>query len=239
LIHGVGLRAEAWGALMHLMSDDYTLYAIDMPGHGASPLGQVAALSDYTARVMLFLEALTGPICVVGHSMGAVIALEVASGRAGKVVGVAALNAIYRRGPEATQAVRARAAALATDGPADPAPTLQRWFGTAPKGALHAAAEACRQWLTDADPEGYAKAYRLFADQDGPDDMLLAGLMMPALFMTAQGDPNSTPAMSRSMARIAPKGQAVVVQGAAHMMPMTHASAVAQALRATFAGGLA
>ena len=51
----------------------------------------------------------------------------------------------------------------------------------------------------------------------------LARLSCPALFMTGAKEPNSTPEMSQAMARIAPHGRAVIVEGAAHMLPMTHA----------------
>jgi pimeloyl-ACP methyl ester carboxylesterase len=40
--------------------------------------------------------------------------------------------------------------------------------------------------------------------------------------MTGAQEPNSTPAMSRAMADLAPDGQAVIIEGAAHMLPMTH-----------------
>ncbi|MFD2856780.1 alpha/beta fold hydrolase [Seohaeicola zhoushanensis] len=53
---------------------------------------------------------------------------------------------------------------------------------------------------------------------------------MPALFMTGEAEPNSTPAMSRAMAELAPQGQALVVPGAAHMLPMTHPDVVNAAL---------
>ena len=42
---------------------------------------------------------------------------------------------------------------------------------------------------------------------------------MPALFVTGQLDPNSTPEMSRRMAEEAPRGQALVVADERHMMP--------------------
>ncbi len=37
-IHGVGLRAEAWGAQLDALSPHYRVVAVDMPGHGGSAL---------------------------------------------------------------------------------------------------------------------------------------------------------------------------------------------------------
>ncbi|WP_298916991.1 alpha/beta hydrolase [uncultured Roseobacter sp.] len=230
LIHGVGLRAEAWQGMIPYLARHFKTYAVDMPGHGSSPLNDARALPDYVARVRAFLAALDAPCHIAGHSMGAMIALQVAGGCAGQIRGVAALNAIYRREEAAAKAVRARAAALKTSGRADPSATLQRWFGTDPEGALLHAAEACRGWLTETDLQGYARAYNVFAQSDGPSDTLLQSLTMPALFMTGADDPNSTPEMSRRMAANSAKGHSLLCHDAAHMMPMTHPQEVSAAM---------
>ncbi len=80
------------------------------------------------------------------------------------------------------------------------------------------------------DPEGYKAAYSVFAREDGPADEALRKLSCPALFMTGGREQNSTPAMSRAMAALAPDGRAEIVADAAHMMPMTHPELVNRAL---------
>lgn len=230
LIHGVGLRAEAWGAMMPLLSPHFTVYAVDMPGHGASPLRGAATLPDYTDRFADFIRGLDGPVAVAGHSMGAMIALAMTHAHPDAVQSVGALNAVFERTPEATQAVRARAAALKNHGLSDPTLTLQRWFGASPTGPRQDAAAACRDWLNSADPEGYAQAYTVFAHHDGPSRPALAQMQTPALFLTGSDDPNSTPAMAQAMAKLAPFGRTHITQGAAHMAPMTHPQDIANAL---------
>lgn len=230
LIHGVGLRAEAWGAMVPLLAAQFTVHAVDMPGHGGSPLNDTRTLADYTARLGQFIHALGTPAHVAGHSMGAMIALDLALRQPTLVTSVAALNAIFERGADAARAVQSRAAALTQSGVSDPTPTLERWFGAAPTGPLHAAATACRNWLTSVDPQGYATAYTVFAHHTGPDRAALQELHAPALFLTGADDPNSTPDMSRAMAGLAPLGHAQVVQGAAHMAPMSHPTDIANAL---------
>ncbi|MNV34870.1 Alpha/beta hydrolase family protein [compost metagenome] len=74
--------------------------------------------------------------------------------------------------------------------------------------------------------QGYARAYSLFATSDEVHASRLPQLAMPALFMTGEGDPNSSPAMSQAMAALAPRGQAQSVPGARHMMNLTDAEAV-------------
>ena len=223
-IHGVGLRAEAWGAQLDALSPLYHVAAVDMPGHGESalPSGDLD-LADYTDAIAAGID---GPVMLVGHSMGSMIALDMAIRHSEKVRGVAALNAIFRRRPDASDAVQDRAASLDGTSMADPSGTLERWFGADASPER----DACHRWLSDVNPAAYKSAYTIFAHQDGPDADDLTNLACPALFMTGANEPNSTPAMSQAMAALTPQGRAHIVEGAAHMMPMTHAAEVNAAL---------
>lgn len=224
LIHGVGLRAEAWNAQISALSERFQVTAVDMPGHGDSalPAGSLA-LEDYTNAIAAVFDR---PALVVGHSMGAMIALDLAARYPQLVRGVAALNAVFERPAEAEHAVQARAAQLDGVTVADPSATLVRWFGNTPSPER----SACKDWLCNVDPAGYRAAYRVFAHENGPSRDALAALTCPALFMTGAEEPNSTPAMSLVMAEIASNGRAVVLPEAAHMMPMTHTEQVNAAL---------
>ena len=218
LIHGVGLRAEAWGAQIQMLSRSCRVVAVDMPGHGDSaPLPAQPKLSDFVAPIA---AAVDEPAVVIGHSFGAMIALDIAIRYPKRVKGIAALNAIYRRSNDAKAAVMARADSLDGTSVADPTPTLTRWFGsdTSPER------DACGAWLRAIDPSGYRDAYRIFAAENGPRYPDLIAMKCPALFLTGEKEPNSTPAMSHAMAALVPNGRANIVADAAHMMPMTHAS---------------
>ncbi|WP_299164707.1 alpha/beta hydrolase [uncultured Tateyamaria sp.] len=216
MLHGVGLCADAWAPQIDALARyGYGVMAPDMPGHGGSDAAPGADLSDYVRPLAAALE---GPVVVIGHSMGAMIALALAEVAPDKVVGVVAMNAIFQRSPEAAAAVQARASALDGVSLPDPEPTLHRWFGDADTPACR----ACDGWLRGVHPAAYKSAYTIFASEDGPSPELLATLDCPALFVTGAEEPNSTPAMSEAMARHAPKGSAMVIDGAAHMLPMTH-----------------
>ena len=223
LLHGVGLRAEAWNAQIDALAPRYRVVAPDLPGHGQSPAPTAERLGAFTDAVAQLLEE---PGLVVGHSMGALIALDLAGRYPDRVDGLAALNSVFRRSDSARAAVKARADRLDGQSVGDPGPTLHRWFGDSPSPER----AACESWLRANDPEGYRIAYGVFARSDGPSSASLKALAVPALFMTGEAEPNSTPAMSRAMADLAPQGQAVIVPGAAHMLPMTHAETVNAAL---------
>ncbi len=226
LIHGVGLRAEAWNGLIPKLSPTFRTVAVDLPGHGHSKDISDETIKAFGDALVPLVEALSdygGPVRVIGHSLGAMIAIEIARLRPKLIAGTAALNLVYRRSPEAAAAVRARAETLTETRDRKVDVTLQRWFGD----DAHDAAHACGHWLNSVPQSGYARAYRAFAMADGPLDADLRKLDSPALFMTGEHDPNSLPDMSRQMSRLAPQGHDAVIAGAAHMAPMTHSDQVA------------
>lgn len=223
LLHGVGLRAEAWGPQMGLPA---RVIAVDLPGHGdSSPLAEGARLPDYVAWAARLIEALgPGSVNLAGHSMGALIAAGLAVDRPDLVRRVALLNGVHRRSPEARAAVLGRAAEIAAGVGSIEAP-LSRWF-TADQARLR---DQVAGWLRAVSPLGYAMAYRAFADGDGIYAERLEEIRCPVLVLTADGDPNSTPEMTQAMARIA-GGRAVVIKGHRHMVNLTAPEAVSAAL---------
>jgi len=91
LIHGIGHRRQAWRDVIGLLSDDFDVIALDLPGHGESPDIELDGRSAKDA-VRASLEALlhelnvVSPI-IVGNSLGGMIALEAAADEiAGSVV---------------------------------------------------------------------------------------------------------------------------------------------------------
>lgn len=235
LIHGVGMDAAIWQPQIAAMQDRFDVIAIDMLGHGASPLPpENAGLSDFADQAIRLLDHLgLDRVAVVGHSMGALVAQEIALRAPVRVGALVCLNAVFRRPPELAQAVRERAAALG--GPGDPAAiaaTIARWFGNPIPPALAGAAATARAALESVDAKGYARTYRLFANADTAHTDRLADLAAPALFMTGSEDRNSTPAMSAAMARLAPAGQCLVLSGEKHMMTIASPQKVTQRIMA-------
>jgi len=223
LIHGVGLTADSWGAQIEDLAQTYQVHALDLPGHGGSPaLAGGIRLHDLTDVLARAIGSIDWPVHLVGHSVGALVALDMAVRYPDLVGSVAALNAIHRRSEQARDAVRARAASMSASTNNDPVPTLTRWFGDALDSEP---AIACRRWLEAVEPAAYKATYAAFAEADSPADEQLAAIGCPALFLTGTDEPNSTPEMSQSMASLVP-GRAVIVPGAAHMAMMTHAAIV-------------
>ncbi|RNF35881.1 alpha/beta fold hydrolase [Paracoccus methylarcula] len=225
LIHGVGMQSAAWEPQIAALSDRYRVIALDMPGHGGSGrLRGVAALPDFVDWLHVALTALDlGPVSLAGHSMGALIAAGYTVTHQKMVVRVALLNGVFRRDASARAAVEARAAEIRA-GVVDMEAPLARWFGD--DAADRPVREKVSHWLRAVDLQGYATAYAAFACGDRTYADRFGDIACPLLAMTGEGDPNSTPEMSRSMAAAAQYGRAVVLKGHRHMINLTAAEEV-------------
>ncbi|WP_299624354.1 alpha/beta fold hydrolase [Pelagibius sp.] len=99
-IHGAGLDHTVWALpARYFAHHDAAVLAPDLPGHGASaggPLTTVAALADWIVRLMD--EATLATAALVGHSMGALVALETAA-RHGERIRALALMGVAPKMP--------------------------------------------------------------------------------------------------------------------------------------------
>lgn len=220
LIHGVGLNADVWASQIVALAPSHRVIAYDTLGHGRSALPpEIASLDDYVGQLFRLMDGLGLPgASLVGHSMGAMIAIAAALEDPARIDRLVALNAVHDRSPDQRAAARERADLLDRGGAAKTSEAaLERWFGPSAGGAFAAERAQVRDWLDAVDPAGYARAYRVFATADSAYASRLKELRCPALFITGELDPHSTPAMSLAMAAAAPQGHAVVLPGQRHM----------------------
>jgi (E)-2-((N-methylformamido)methylene)succinate hydrolase len=220
LVHGVGMRLEAWAPQIAALSARRRVIAVDMPGHGGSDrLALSARLPDFVAWLGAFLDDLKlEDVSLAGHSMGALIAGGTATTFQGRISRVALLNGVHLRDPVAKAAVIARAHAIG-NGTVDIDGPLTRWFGEGSETSP--AYRLTRSWLQAVDPQGYATAYNAFAHGDDVYAERWPKVHCPALFLTGSEDPNSTPEMAYAMAAAAPRGRAHIIEGHRHMVNLT------------------
>jgi pyruvate dehydrogenase E2 component (dihydrolipoamide acetyltransferase) len=110
LIHGFGGDRDSWLFLQEPLAARHRVYALDLPGHGASAkdVGEdnpAGVLADAVTGVLDALGA--GRAHLVGHSMGGAVALAVAAGAPGRIASLTLIapsgfgpeiNAGYLRG---------------------------------------------------------------------------------------------------------------------------------------------
>ena len=70
--------------------------------------------------------------------------------------------------------------------------------------------------LQNNDPARFLESYELLSNaEDHPVDY--GALSMPALVLTGDGDPGSTPRMANEMAQAMPHARAEIIEGAKHL----------------------
>ncbi len=99
-LHGAGMDHTVWALQTRWFAyHGFAVLAVDLPGHGRSggaPLASIDALADWTA--VLIAAAGLEAAALVGHSMGALVALDCA-GRHGGLVSRLALCGVAPRMP--------------------------------------------------------------------------------------------------------------------------------------------
>ncbi len=239
LIHGVGLDRTMWDGVAGYLSGVFHCVAFDMPCHGGAgmPEGRIT-LETFSEALADVVDGLASPPVVVGFSMGAMVAQRFTLDRPDAVRALVLMNAVFDRDDSQRAAIQQRLALVERTGPAGMAENaLARWFTADFTKRRPEVVDAVRQRLLANDPAAYLAAYRVFATADGALAREAGRIACPTLAMTAEHDANSTPAMSRALARVLPNATALVLDGLAHGAPIEAPERVAGAIL-EFAAGL-
>jgi pimeloyl-ACP methyl ester carboxylesterase len=94
-VHGLGSSAATWSQVMHRLATQHMVVAVDLLGHGNSPVPDDPA--EYTRDRALadlddVLADLPDKAVLVGHSLGGYLSLAYAATRPGTVRGIVVLN---------------------------------------------------------------------------------------------------------------------------------------------------
>ena len=233
LVHGVGLDHTMWDPVVDRLGSAFETTAADLLGHG----GREAAPAEVTLRDMaedLALRLQPGTH-LVGFSLGALVGQHLARFRPDLVASLTSVSSVCRRNDAERAAVEGRLSAAESDFEASVRAALRRWFDdTTVDPATVKATEAT---LLANDRASYVRCYRVFARGDADIAPELSRITTPALAITGELDPGSTPEMSQRLAREIPGCHAIVVPGARHMLPVQSPQPFIDALL-SFIGGL-
>jgi pimeloyl-ACP methyl ester carboxylesterase len=235
-VHGAGCDHTVWQLPARWFAwHGHGVLAVDLPGHGRSegqPRGSVADMSRWVGAVLD--AAGVQQAALVGHSMGAAVALEAAAAMPERVtrialVGTAAAIPVHRDllsaakdEPERAYAMMtawAHASAAKLGG--NPAPGMWMTGGTLAlfarnqPGVLHKDLEACAAW------------------KSGPDSA--RKVRCPALVIVAANDIMTPPKAGRELAGLIPGARALAVEDCGHMLLSEAPDAVLDALIGFFA----
>ncbi len=222
LLHGLGVSGSVWQAFARRLAPRFAAVCPDLRGHGASDAPAAGyAPEDYAHDLIgLWGTALDGAAPVVGHSLGALVAVALAVSRPELVSAVVLVDPPVDAGRRATDVVEVRR------------------LRHAPPGELE-------QYLKRANPGGgdllanfLAGQFRLASDAAfdellgapaGQPDTWTAAAKLQQPCLVVQADPSLDGALGDDVAerftRNLPRGRLAQVPGAAHAV---HASKPAQ-----------
>jgi pimeloyl-ACP methyl ester carboxylesterase len=216
LLHGVGLDHTVWQPVQALLPDGVEAVMPDLPGHGSRPpVTAGATLADLADGVAAKIPPGSH---LVGFSLGALVAQHLAAHRPELVATLTSVSSVCKRTADERAAVLGRLDTAAEDFAASAEASLRRWFdGT---DVSPERVRLTRATLLANDPASFLHCYRIFATADADIAADLSRIGAPALAVTGECDPGSTPEMTRRLAESIPDCRVVVVPGARHMLPV-------------------
>jgi pimeloyl-ACP methyl ester carboxylesterase len=236
-LHGWGAFKELWWSTLRDLGRDYRCFAIDMPGHGESRLGQADQIERIATLVADFCADLgLTAIILVGHSMGGSVAVEVTLRYPHLVRRLALIDAAvdayrmptYTRlyllpaiGWPVFRITQAIGRAFRPIGQRIPHDHGGGWIRPWVRRA---------SYLATFDPEGLYRILRsLFATRA---DERLQQIRVPTLVLTGQFDSLVPPSHARRLAQVIPGARYVVLPASIHNPMDERPGAFTRTLRA-------
>jgi (E)-2-((N-methylformamido)methylene)succinate hydrolase len=216
LLHGVGLDHTMWEPVVALLPGAIEVITPDLPGHGRRPPAPTGVtLAELAEGIVADIPVAAH---LVGFSLGALVAQHLARYRPELVTTLTSVSAVCRRTPEERAAVLQRLNMAENDFVASAQASLRRWYdGTDVDPQQVRRTETT---LLANDTDSFLHCYRVFATADAEVGPELGRISVPALAVTGERDPGSTPEMTQRLAVAMPNCRAVIVPGARHMLPV-------------------
>lgn len=233
LVHGLGMNRFMWDWQWDALRARFCVVRYDLLGHGESAKPRRSySMEDFVDQLLGLAEALKlERFALVGFSLGGLIAQAFTLAHPGRVVALAILNAAHDRTEAQREAVRARVAQAAAEGPAATVEAaMERWFTEDFAARRPEVLERVRRWILANDPAVYPAAYRVLAEADAPLAKAIEAIGCPTLVITGEDDRGNAPAMARRMAGLIPGARAEILPGLRHMALAEDPEAVAALL---------
>jgi lipase len=230
LLHCSLAHAGAFAPLMARL-EGLAMRALDLPGHGGTDWDPTVGAQDQAvANARALLDA---PAHLIGHSFGATVALRLALEAPERVASLTLIEPVqYSLLPPDSGPLRAERAAMADVAAAGAAGDwhgaavrfLGSWGGAGGLGAMTAAQVA---YAVERMPIVVAAHDDLFGG------LTAAALppRAPTLLIEGAESPPVIAAVAEAILAATPEAREVVVEGAGHIVPITHPEPVSRALR--------
>jgi 3-oxoadipate enol-lactonase len=236
-LHGLFLDRRFFDGQVRDLVTDYRCVAFDMPGHGESGWRDGLDLDGIAEDLALWIEEQrAGPVVLVGHSQGGMVAMRLGARRPELVERLVLVNTSARAEyPDRLPNWRALRASIADGTPEarrDAFEAVQRRTTTASWRDAHLqAAEAERATMARHDPSMLARALDAAVLDRRDIRPLLSRIEVSTAVLAGRLDEATPPELSEEIAAGIAGATLKVVDGTAHHLPVEATDAVCAGIR--------
>jgi pimeloyl-ACP methyl ester carboxylesterase len=242
LLHGSAGSSAQWRALGGELAARYRVLALDLYGYGASdpwPGRRALALADEAALAEALIERCDRPVHLIGHSYGGAVALRTALKRPERIATMTLIEPVafnlLRDGGAAERALLGEVGELAST-VAEGARSGDAWgamaafvdYWTGP-GAWSRAPVESRARLAAQVHKVTQDFHAVFTDPVAL--VAYRWLRIPALLVSGAASPAPVRRIAELLSAALPDARQAVVQGAGHMLPLSHAGTLGALIR--------
>ena len=214
-LHGAGMHAGIWGGIMpHLL--DYHVIPVSLPGHDAKKDDTLrTTIEDMAEWLCDYMGGLpqNAPYVLMGHSMGALVALAAAKHDA--------VQSVILLGAAAKMPVNDALLEMAAQNPDEAAVMIRKWSVYKAHPQAEAVATVTKAIMASARQD--ALYVDLTACNDYAGGIVTAtALQKPALVVCGDADKMTRAVDGQELADLLPQGQQVLLADCGHMMMLEH-----------------
>ena len=218
LAHAIGCDHRMWDGLRARLAPRYRVLAVDLRGHGRSPVPPrpytLAGLAD-DARALLDRLGIARAHWV-GLSMGGMVGQAFALQHPQRLGKLVIANSTSSYGPEGPSLWAARAKLVEQGGLAAIRDTVaQRYFSEEYRRENAAQVNAVMDRFLETPAQGYLGCCDAIGELDF--SAALGRIRAPTLVIAGEADAGTPVAMSRAIAQAIPGARLAVIAGAAHL----------------------
>jgi pimeloyl-ACP methyl ester carboxylesterase len=222
-LHGVGGGHHAWDRqLPYFAARGYPSHAWDQPGYGESPMVSPYDFEQVSAALARLIESLAnGPVVLVGHSMGGLVAQETYARHPHLVKSLVLCFTSAAFGGGGGEFAREFIAARIS--PLDAGRTMAEIAAQlmpSMRGAKSdpAGLALAQRIMSGVPPETYRKAVAMLTTFDRR--ALLPGIKVPTVLIAGSEDRTAPASVMERMAQKIPGAKYVLLEGCGHLGPM-------------------
>ncbi|MDT9592142.1 alpha/beta hydrolase [Nocardioides zeae] len=241
LVHGSAAHAGWWDHVAAALADEAPLVAPDLSGHGRGPRRASYTLSGWAGEVAAAHAALgPGPHVVVGHSMGALVALRVVEEHPDLVAALVLVDPPFRTVDTRARALRSRIVTKTPRVYASRKEAEARWRPAPDQPILSGLREAIAAGSVGPVEGGWGWRFdpRTF-DRPDVDVEEVGQVGVPALVLRAGHGMLEPARAERLVARLGATARLEVVPDGHHHLMLDQPDRVVDAIRRTRARALA